>query len=261
MDEHLDDVSHNESIISQFTKQAIPFTQLSQHSNQYGLKLMIKLSQPTNTDTVLDVACGSGIVSCEFARIVSNVTGIDLTPAMIDQAKLLQQEKKLDNITWEIGDVSKLPFENDLFSLVVTRYSLHHMIEPQKIVEEMRRVCKPGGRVIIIDVTPEDDKVAEYNNVEKLRDPSHIKALTISELENMMKMANLCDLKFEYHDLEMDIDEILQSSFPDPENITKIKQLFEDDLKKNKLGMKSYLKNNKIYFYFPISMIVSNKPY
>ena len=261
MNERLNNISHNDSVISQFTKQAIPFTQLSQHSNLYGLKLMIKLSQPTNTDTVLDVACGSGIVSCEFARIVSSVIGIDLTPAMIDQAKLLQQEKKLDNIAWEIGDVSKLPFGNDLFSLVVTRYSLHHMIEPQKIVEEMKRVCKPGGRVIIIDVTPEDDKVVEYNNVEKLRDPSHVKALTISELKNMMKMVNLSNLKFEYHELEINLDEILQSSFPDPKNVSKIKQLFENDLKNNNLGMKSYLKNNKIYFYFPISMIVGNKSY
>lgn len=261
MNERLNNISHNDSVISQFTKQAIPFTQLSQHSNLYGLKLMIKLSQPTNTDTVLDVACGSGIVSCEFARIVSSVIGIDLTPAMIDQSKLLQQEKKLDNIAWEIGDVSKLPFGNDLFSLVVTRYSLHHMIEPQKIVEEMKRVCKPGGRVIIIDVTPEDDKVVEYNNVEKLRDPSHVKALTISELKNMMKMVNLSNLKFEYHELEINLDEILQSSFPDPKNVSKIKQLFENDLKNNNLGMKSYLKNNKIYFYFPISMIVGNKSY
>ncbi len=261
MNERLNNISHNDSVISQFTKQAIPFTQLSQHSNLHGLKLMIKLSQPTNTDTVLDVACGSGIVSCEFARIVSSVIGIDLTPAMIDQAKLLQQEKKLDNIAWEIGDVSKLPFENDLFSLVVTRYSLHHMVEPQKIVEEMKRVCKLGGRVIIIDVTPEDDKVVEYNNVEKLRDPSHVKALTISELENMIKMVNLSNLKFEYHELEMNLDEILQSSFPDPKNVSKIKQLFENDLKNNNLGMKSYLKNNKIYFYFPISMIVGNKSY
>ncbi len=261
MDEHFNNVSHNESIISQFTKQSISFTQLSQHSNQYGLNLMIKLSQPTNTDRVLDVACGSGIISCEFAKIVSHVTGIDLTPAMIDQAKLLQQEKKLNNITWKIGDVIKLPFENDVFSLVVTRYSLHHMIEPQKVLAEMKRVCKPGGRVLVIDVTPENDKVVEYNNVEKLRDPSHVKALTISELENLMKMVNLSDLKFEYHNLEMDLDKLLQSSFPDTENISKIKQLFENDLTKNNLGMKSYLKNNKIYFYFPISMIIGNKYY
>ena len=50
--------SHNDIVISQFTKQAVPFTQLSQHSNQYGLELLINLSQPENIDTVLDVACG-----------------------------------------------------------------------------------------------------------------------------------------------------------------------------------------------------------
>ena len=92
------DLSHNDSVISQFTKQAIPFAQMSQHSNQYGLELVLKLSDPKQSDTVLDIACGTGIVSGEFAKMAAHVTGIDLTPAMIEQAKLLQQEKQLENI-------------------------------------------------------------------------------------------------------------------------------------------------------------------
>ncbi len=95
------DLSHNNSVISQFTKQAIPFAQMSHHSNQYGLELMLKLCNPKQNDTVLDIACGTGIVSCEFAKITTHVTGIDLTPAMIEQAKLLQQEKQLENIELE----------------------------------------------------------------------------------------------------------------------------------------------------------------
>ena len=94
---------HNESIITQFTKQAIPFTQLSEHSNQYGLELIVELARPQKGDTVLDVACGPGIVACELANFVSHVTGIDVTPAMIEQAKQIQKEKKLDNLTWKIG--------------------------------------------------------------------------------------------------------------------------------------------------------------
>lgn len=80
-------ISHNDSIISQFTKQAVPFVQMSQHSNQYGLNLMLKLSDPKHVDIVLDVTCGPGLVACEFAKIVGHVVGIDLTPAMIEQAK------------------------------------------------------------------------------------------------------------------------------------------------------------------------------
>ena len=251
--------SHNETVISQFTKQAVPFAQLSQHSNQYGLELMIKLSQPMNTDTVLDVACGGGIISCEFAKIVSQVTGIDLTPAMIEQAKSLQKEKQLKNINWKIGDVLNLPFDDNSFSIVVTRYSFHHLIDPQKALEEMKRVCRPNGKVVVIDVTPDKDKVDLYDQVEKLRDSSHVRALTFSELKSMMEKTGLVNLKTEPHDLEMELEQILQSSLPNPEDIDKIKQMFKEDLTKNNLGMKSHLKDNKVFFYFPISMIVGNK--
>jgi ubiquinone/menaquinone biosynthesis C-methylase UbiE len=252
-------LSHNDSIISQFTKQAIPFTQMSEHSNQYGLELLLKLSDPKQNDIVLDIACGNGIVSGEFAKIVAHVTGIDLTPAMIEQAKLLQQEKQLKNVDWKIGDVSNLPFEDNLFSIVVTRYSFHHMLEPKKVLAEMKRACMNGGKILVIDVTPDVDKVDAFNYVEKLRDSSHTRALPFSELENMMKEVGLVNLKSEYHDLEMPLEKILQSSFPDPKDVDKIKQLFKEDLTKNNLGMKSHLRDGEIHFYFPVSMIIGNK--
>ncbi|MDQ6723026.1 MAG: methyltransferase domain-containing protein [Thermoproteota archaeon] len=253
------DLSHNDSIVSQFTKQAIPFAQMSQHSNRYGLELMLKLSDPKQDDMVLDIACGTGIVSGEFARIVSHVTGIDLTPAMIEQARLLQQEKQLENINWKIGDVSNLPFNDNLFSMVVTRYSFHHLLNPKKVLEEMKRVCMPGGKILVIDVTPDVDKVDAYNYVEKLRDSSHTRAFTFSELENLIKEVGLVNLKSEYHNLEMQLEKILQSSFPNPKDVDKIKQLYKEDLTKNNLGMKSHLRNGEVYFYFPVSMIVGNK--
>jgi ubiquinone/menaquinone biosynthesis C-methylase UbiE len=251
--------SHNDFVISQFTKQAIPFAQMSQHSNQQGLDLMLKLCSPKQNDTVLDVACGSGIVSCEFAKTVYRVTGIDLTPAMIEQARLLQQEKQIENIDWNIGDVSDLPFDDSVFSIVATRYSFHHMIEPKKVLEEMKRVCIPGGKIMVIDVTPDEDKVDAYNYVEKLRDSSHTKALTFSQLESMMKEAGLVNLESRHHDLEMQLEKILQSSFPNSEDIDKINQLFREDLTKNNLGMRSHSKAEGIYLHFPISMMIGNK--
>ncbi len=114
-------------------------------------------------------------------------------------------------------------------------------------------------KLLVIDVTPDVDKVDAYNYVEQLRDSSHTRALTFSELENMMKEAGLVKLKSEYHDLEMSLEKILQSSFPDPKDVDKIKQFFKEDLTKNNLGMKSHLRDGEIYFYFPVSMIVGNK--
>ncbi|AIF84901.1 methylase involved in ubiquinone/menaquinone biosynthesis [Candidatus Nitrososphaera evergladensis SR1] len=255
-----DDKSHNASIISQFTKNAAHYHQLSEHSNQHGKELMLKLSKPQPDDTVLDVACGTGIVSCEFAQFVSHVTGIDLTPAMIEQAKQAQQEKQLKNITWKIGDVSKpLPFDDSSFSMVVTRYSFHHLLEPKKVLQEMERVCASKGKILVIDVTPDPDKVDAYNRVEKLRDSSHVGALTLTELENIMREAGLTDIEIEHHDLEVELESILQASSPSQNDADKIRLLFKQDLTKDNLGMRSHLKENKIHFYFPISMIVGKK--
>ena len=75
----------------------------------------------------------------------------------------------------------------------------------------------------------------------------------------MMKEVGLVNLESKHHDLEMQLEKILQSSFPDSEGVYKIKQLFQEDLTKNNLGMKSHLKDDEIYFYFPISMITGNR--
>ncbi len=79
------------------------------------------------------------------------------------------------------------------------------------------------------------------------------------ELQNILKKVRLVKLKVEYHDLEMKLEELLQSSFIHSDDIDKIRFLFKEDLAKNNLGMKSHLKDNEIYFYFPISVIVGNK--
>jgi SAM-dependent methyltransferase len=220
---------------------------------------MFRLSSPREDDTVLDVGCGTGIVGCEYAKLVNHVTGIDLTPAMIEQAKILQREKKLNNIDWRTGDVSRLPFSDNSFSIVVTRYSFHHIHNPKVVLEEMKRVCKPGGKILVTNVTPNTDKKNAYNHVEKLRDPSHTEALTIEELRTMMESIECINIRIENHDLEMDLETILQSSFLKPGDKDKIVQLFKQDLAENHLGMRSYLINDKIHFYFPVSMIIGTK--
>jgi ubiquinone/menaquinone biosynthesis C-methylase UbiE len=211
--------SHNELIIDQFTKQAIPFTNLPAHSDEDAFKLLFTLSEPSKNDIVLDVACGPGLLACEFAKMTAHATGIDLTPAMIEQAKLLQQEKKLNNMTWDVGDVTHLPYNDASFSLVVTRYSFHHLVDPISVLSEMKRVCITGGKVVIVDVTPQTDKIDAYNYVEKLRDPSHVRALSVAELQDMIQEVGLVKQQVGFYNLDMELEKILQASFPNPAKI------------------------------------------
>ena len=58
--------------------------------------------------------------------------------------------KGLSNLTWKVGDILPLPFVDEPFSLVLSRYSFHHFLDPKAVLSEMIRVCRPGGRVMVV---------------------------------------------------------------------------------------------------------------
>src|SRR5262245_44789038 len=106
---------HKLRIVEQFTRQAIPFSTAPGITDEAALRLIIETSRASTEDTILDVACGPGLVVCAYAGVVSHATGIDLTPAMIDRARQLQSEKRLTNVTWNVGDVLALPYPDASF--------------------------------------------------------------------------------------------------------------------------------------------------
>ena len=77
---------HQAAILDQFTRQAVPFSNQPAHSQEIFLDLLLQMSGAGPADTVLDVACGPGLVALAFAARARHVTGIDLTPAMIARA-------------------------------------------------------------------------------------------------------------------------------------------------------------------------------
>jgi ubiquinone/menaquinone biosynthesis C-methylase UbiE len=247
-------------ILDQFTRQAVPFAEMPAHSNDQANRLLIDLAAIGPADTVLDVACGPGLVACTLAEVARHVTGLDLTPAMIEQAQLRQKARGLTNLTWLVGDAVPLPFPEAAFSIVVTRYSFHHFLEPRSVLAEMVRVCKPGGRLAVIDVfTSSPDQAAAYNRVEKLRDPSHMRALSLEELTGLCHDAGLQKLKTAFFKLEVELEALLAASFPNPGDADRIRETFADDLGVNQLGLGSTRRDGAIHFAFPIVAIASLK--
>lgn len=127
----------------------------------------------------MDVAAGTGILSRAIAPFVSQVTAIDISPDMIRQGKIESQQGNLSNIEFVEGVVEELPFKDDSFDIVVSRFAFHHFVEPMKVFSEMNRVCRKGIIAVIDIISPTDTELnKKYNRYEKLRDPSHTKALT-----------------------------------------------------------------------------------
>ena len=225
-------------IVEQFTKQAVPFSEMPHHNDEDTNRLVIETAGIGPEDTVLDVACGPGLITCAVARIAHHVTGIDITPAMIDEARKRQQSTGLMNMEWKIGDVTPLPFAGSSFSAVITRYSFHHFLEPETVLTEMVRVCQPGGRVAVVDVfmsTPEQSEA--YNRMEKLRDPSHTRALLLAELTGMFHDAGLTEMKTAFYKLDVELEKLLTASCTKPDDAQMVRNIFEDDLGVDRLGV------------------------
>lgn len=249
--------THQELIVDQFTRQAVPFTQVPAHSSEESLRLLIQMANLTSKDVVLDVACGSGIVACAFASVASHVTGIDITPAMLEQAELMAQQRSLSNLTWQQGDIEALPFSDASFSLVLSRYAFHHFLHPDVVLSEMIRVCRPGGRILIADVALPPEKVDAYNHLERLRDPSHTRALTLCELQTLVSQARLQIIRMAFYKVAMTLEQQLAASFPNPGDDERIRQLVRDDLGIDNLGIDAHLRGDEIWYTVPITVIVA----
>ncbi|MGD1094469.1 MAG: class I SAM-dependent methyltransferase [Bryobacteraceae bacterium] len=92
--------SHETLILDQFTRQAVPFSTAAAIRNEEALQRIVQMAEAGPEDTSLDVACGPGLLACAFARVVRHATGIDLTPAMLEQAREVQRQRGLHNLTW-----------------------------------------------------------------------------------------------------------------------------------------------------------------
>ncbi|WP_031434669.1 class I SAM-dependent methyltransferase [Methylomarinum vadi] len=249
--------AHDAEIVNQFSKQAIPFAQLTGHRD--SMQLLVELSKVSEDDSVLDVACGPGLVACEFAKIARHVTGIDLTETMIEQAKLRQMDMGLTNLSWDTGNVLSLPYESNSFAVVVSRYSFHHFLDHKAVLMEMIRVCKHNGMVLIADVALPKEKVDAYNRMEKLRDPSHIKALSLQEWEQLLGEAGLRNLRRGSYQVTMELEKQLEASFPKPGDDDKLRHIFRHDIGPNCLGVDAHWVGTDIHFSYPISVYVGTK--
>lgn len=248
---------HQVDIVSQFSKQAIPFTQIPGHFD--AMQVLLEMSGVVNSDEVLDVACGPGMVACEFARHARHVTGLDITPAMIEQAHKRQLEQNLHNLDWAIGEAVPLPYGDNQFTLVITRYSFHHLLSPEKALAEMIRVCKSGGRVLVADVAVAPDKSEAYDRLEILRDPSHTHALTKDEFTEIFARSGLVECRRSAYDVEIELEAQLKASFPNPGDEPVIRKMVTEDVGKNNLGINVRKVNGKILYSVPIAVFVGQK--
>ena len=258
----MSETAHQSLILDQFTRQATPFSTASTITDANALRMIIEAAVASPDDTVLDVACGGGIVVCAFAPHVKHATGVDMTPAMLDRAREHAADKGVSNVTWDRGDVTALPYPNGAFNIVVTRFSMHHFLDPLGVLREMMRVCAPGGRVVVVDMYASDDpaKAAEWNRAEKLRDPSHVRCLTLPELKGLFPAAGLPEPGASFYELRDEIRNLLARSFPNPGDDVKIIEMFAASSEDDRLGIPIQKVGDRINYAYRVAILAAKRP-
>jgi SAM-dependent methyltransferase len=160
----------------------------------------------------IDLACGPGVVSRATAGRVGSVHGLDLTPAMIEEAERRAKEEGVDNVRFSLGDATAPDFADDSFDGAITRLSLHHIPAPGRVVAEMARLVRPGGWVLVSDIVADRDRDANAwrEEIERLRDPSHWACHTPGSLRAMGEAAGLLLDEEKPIPIEIDFDDWLQ---------------------------------------------------
>ncbi len=178
---------------------------------------------PTKIMVILDLGCGPGIVSAALAPHAREVVAFDITPEMLEKARQRCKEAGLRNVRFELGAAERLPFADGSFNAVVTRLTLHHFSDPRQVLEEMVRVTRPGGRIVVADVVSSEnaDEAALHNALEILRDPSHVRMLSTSELLRVIQAAGLRVTSTSTWEMQRDFEEWIRITNA-PERVTPL---------------------------------------
>ncbi len=251
--------SHKSRILDQFTRQAAPFAAAAPIRNQEALDRIVQWAGAGPDDTVLDVACGPGLLACAFAKVAKHATGVDMTPAMLEQACKTQQEQGLKNVSWQPGDVYSLPFLDAQFSIVSSRFVFHHLQEPLAALKEMKRVCKSGGKIVAADMAPLPQKAAALNAAELLRDPSHVRALPLDELRGLFEQAGLSTPQVNSYRMEGELEDLLSRSFPNEGDADRVHKVYAESISDNALGLNTRRADGKIFYSLPVAVLVAQK--
>ncbi|MCL6522632.1 MAG: methyltransferase domain-containing protein [Firmicutes bacterium] len=182
-----------ERVRSFFGAHAEHYAASRSHRSGSDLALLLEALRLAPGDRALDVATASGNVAFAMAPRVAEVVGLDATPEMGELFRRRLQEEAAANVRFALGDAHALPFPDGSFTVVASRRAAHHFRDLPRALREMRRVLCPGGRLGIADMTvPDEPEAAELmNQLEILRDGSHVGARSAEEWRRLLEEAGL----------------------------------------------------------------------
>jgi SAM-dependent methyltransferase len=176
---------------AQFGKTAAAYVTSATHASGADLERLIAVAAPLPGERALDLGCGVGHTLRRIAPLVAFAVGADATFEMMQAGR--DSVVTAPNAAFAQSDANALPFADASFDLATCRLAAHHFTDVAAAFRDVRRVLRPGGRFVLVDnYAPDDPSLDTFiNEVEKLRDASHVRNHTIAGWREQLEDAGL----------------------------------------------------------------------
>lgn len=197
---------HHDNVDQQFGEQASAYLSSAVHASGRDLVRLGERLFAEPEAAVLDLGCGGGHASYVAAQHVKSVVAYDLSARMLEVVAEAARARGYPHLTTQQGYAEQLPFADQQFDIVISRYSAHHWHDVGRALREVKRVLKPGGKVIFMDVNAPGNPVLDIwlQTVEALRDTSHVRDYAPGEWLTMFTEAGLAISAIQHDRLDLE---------------------------------------------------------
>lgn len=237
------------------------------NSEQEGrLRHLLKFAQLRPDLSILEIGAGTGALAINLAEDgAREVVGIDISPVMLEAAELLRLQSRSANVrrvSFRLAPAHALPFREERFDAVICRLVLHHSHRPQDILEELARLLKHGGVLILADLLSVDDPVkrATQNAIEEKRDPSHVAARSADQYRKLVTAAGLVIEAEQTVTFERGLDEWLDDMQAEQAQRTLVREMVEAGLETDAAGLNPRRRGDSIFFDQRLFYLKARKP-
>lgn len=244
----------------QFGKQAQAYSKGSIFPDRDHLAEIVRRSGARKHHCVLDVATGAGFLAFEFAGSVESVVGTDITENMLAYASKTRKNQGFWNTGFLLSDVEHLPFDDRVFDVVSCRFAFHHFPNPLKALLELKRVCKNEGHLVLVDgVSSENiEKSMFHNELEKMRDPSHVRIYTLTEIMGMFTNVGLDIVDIGHWDVPMEFEDWIKRAGTVGKEAEVIRKMIVGSIINDRTGLRVKIENGNLGFTYDTVIVVCN---
>lgn len=252
-----------ETVKKSFAIQAANFESSSMNfSKEEYLDDTVSAIGVSANDTILEVAAGTCACGRALAGHAKAVVCLDVTSAMLEVGKKEAARKQQNNMTFVLGTAEKLPFLDESFDIVISRLAFHHFKNIQESFQEMVRVLRPGGKLVLIDMEAAKERLREREDeIETWRDPSHIRNLSRDDIRALFAEHNLDITMCESTKISVSLQAWMELTKTSDDVQEKIRDCMMEEITKGKeTGFAPYQKDGEIFFWQRWLLTIGVKP-